>query len=97
MSDTIKVSVPEQLSSQGQIHQRNADLHTETSGAVQSAHGQMAGAWRGGGFDEISQYFQEFSQHLTKLSALHRQTGTNLDQSRENHESTEATNTSNMS
>jgi len=93
MSNEIKVSAPDQLSAQAQIHQASGRQSHDTSGRVQAGHATLAGAWVGGGFDECSQFMQAFSGYLTTMGDLHAQMGANLESSHANYGQTEGANT----
>ena len=93
MSNEIKLSIPDQLSAQAQIHQASGRQSHDTSGRVQSGHATLAGAWVGGGFEECSQFMQSFAGYLTTMGELHAQMGANLNSSQSNYGQTEGANT----
>ncbi|HUY75551.1 MAG TPA: WXG100 family type VII secretion target [Ktedonobacterales bacterium] len=92
MSNEIKVTTPDQLSAQAQIHQACGMQSHDTSGRVQSGHATLAGAWVGGGFEDCSQFMQEFSGYLTNMGDLHTQIGANLHTGQANYGQTEGAN-----
>ena len=97
MAGEMKLTQPEQLTTQQQIHQTRANQHRETASALLSVHGQLSGAWQGGGYEDIGQFLQTFAQHMSNLADWHEQIGANLVASQQNHEQNEALNTRNMS
>ncbi len=93
MANEIKLTTPDQLSAQAQIHQTSASQSRDTSGRVLGGHATLAGAWVGGGFEECSQFMQEFSGYLTTMGDLHTHIGANLTTGQSNYQQTEGANT----
>jgi hypothetical protein len=91
MSDSIQLTDPEHMHAQSMVHRTASSLFHETSTHVRSAHGSLAAAWQGGGFDECSLFMQAFADHLMSFGDLHAQVGTNLDSGRAGYGQTEST------
>lgn len=92
MSNEINVKAPDQFSAQAQIHQASSSQSHDTSGRVQSGHATLAGAWVGGGFEDCSQFMQEFSGYLTTMGDLHTQLSANLHSGQSHYGQTESAN-----
>jgi hypothetical protein len=95
---SIKLTNPDQLDTMSQAHRAHGDAAHTLGQQVSSGQGTLQGTtnWSGPGFDDLTGFLQQFSGHLHAFGDVKYKMAAAVTQSKNNHLTTESTNTQNM-
>ena len=99
MSDgEIKLTIPEQLDAMSQAHRAHGEAAHNAAQQVNSGHQTLQGAtnWSGPGFDDISDFLNQFVSHLHAFGNLKQTLANSATQAKENSVNTNTTNAQNL-